>query len=197
VPSSGEAEFQWHSASLAEREEQLESKGFTFAGSKQLTLARPYSLATEGVEQFLDYKSAPVYVAHEDGQQSFDAVGLWEEGGKTIEFHANVPDFDTLELLMGRWVEILNDEEWLVALQPGGGKWLSETESGKVERIEKIKVGEKPNGEPIYSVGTFLGVPEPGEGLSLKLKESFPTIYREGDTTRTVINQPPPAVAEH
>lgn len=195
VPASGESEIRWHSASLAERGEQLESEGFASAGLKPMSISNPHALATGDYEHVLDQKSAQVYVSHEDGQESFDAVGLWEEDGMTLEYRANVPDFYTLERLMER-IEVLNDEEWLVALQPGGGTWLSETGSGTIEKVEKVKVGEKPDGEPIYSERGFFGASEPGEDLSNRLKESFPTIYREGDTTRTVINQPPPAVAE-
>lgn len=145
VPASGESEIQWHSASPAERGEQLESEGFTFAGLKPTVLSRPHALAAGEIERFRDQRSAHVYVSHEDGRQWFDAVGLWEEDGKTLEYHANVPDFDTLERLMER-IEVLNDEEWLVALQPGGGSWLTETGSGTIEKVEKIKIGEKPNG---------------------------------------------------
>jgi hypothetical protein len=196
VPASGESEIQWHSASPAERGEQLEAEGFAFAGPKPMVIGNPHALATGDYEHALDEKSAQVYVSHEDGQESFDAAGLWEEGGMTLEFRADVPDFYTLERLMER-IEVLNDEEWLVALQPGGGTWLAETGSGTIEKVEKIRVGEKPDGEPIYSERGFFGASEQGEGLSNRLRESFPTIYREGDTTRTVINQPPPAVAEH
>jgi hypothetical protein len=195
VPANGEAEVQWHSVSLAERGEQLESEGFASAGLKPMVISNPHALATGDYEHVLDQKSAQVYVSHEDGQGSFDAVGLWEEGGRTLEYRADVPDFYTLERLMER-IEVLNDEEWLVALQPGGGTWLTEIGSGTIEKVERIKVGEKPDGEPIYSERSFFGDVEQGEELSNRLKQSFPTIYREGDTTRTVINQPPAAVAE-
>lgn len=186
---ANEAEIQWHSASIEERGEQLETEGFTFAGPKRMNILRPYTFVTREFGHYDDWKPAQVYVSREDGQKSFQAAaGLWREGGRTLEYRAIVPSFWVLERLMER-IELLSDEEWFVALQPGGGKWLAESAGGIVKKIEKVKVGETPDGHPIYQERGLLGAPEPGEKLDFKAP--LPTIYREGDNIRVVTQQPP------
>jgi hypothetical protein len=189
--STDEAEIQWHSASLEERGTQLESEGFAFVGLKRMEVWRPSALAKGEFDRSRDVKSARVYVSRKDGQKSFQAAGLWREGGRTLEFRAIVPSFYELERLMER-IDVLNDEEWFVALQPGGGKWLAETGSGIVRKVAKVKVGETPDGHPIYREGVLLGTPEPGEKLDFKAP--LPTIYHEGDNIRVVTQEPPGGV---
>jgi hypothetical protein len=188
TPASGQAEIQWHTLTLAERGEQLEAEGFTFAGAKPMVIVSAEAEVTDDVEHLLNEMSAQVYVANEEADGSFDAAGLWEEGGRTLEYRAHVPDFRTLERLMER-IEVLNEEQWLVALQPGGGKWLSESDNGALEKVERVKVGEKPNGDPIYAQTFFEGAPGP-ESLKEIVESGFPIIVHEGDTVRTVIAKP-------
>ena len=194
IPVTGQSEIEWREGTIAEGGTELEAEGFTPAGPKPMRITRPeFELAGEW-ERVDDELSAQVYVANEGADGSFDAVGLWEEGGRTLAYRARVPDFYTLERLMERIV-VLNEEQWLVALRPGGGTWLAETDEGTVQKAEKVKVGEKPNGDPIYSEGFTVGAAEP-ESLKKTIEDGFPTIIREGDTVRTVITRAPTSLQE-
>lgn len=186
--STKQAEIQWHSASLAERAQQLESAGFAFAGAKRMEIIRPYVFVTGELDRYGDVKLAQVYVSHEDGQKGFEAAGLWREGGRTFEYRAIVPSFSMLEGLMER-IGLLSSEEWFVALRPGGGRWLAETASGTAKNVVKVKVGETADGQPVYRDHALLGAPEPGEKLDFEAP--LPTVYREGDKIKVVTQQPP------
>jgi hypothetical protein len=98
------------------------------------------------------------------------------------------PNFWLLERLMER-IEVLDEEEWLIALQSGGGKWLNDSGGGLIAKIEKIKVGESPDGQPIYKERGLIGVGDPGEAPDFSAAP--PTIYREGDRIRVVTEKPP------
>src|SRR5664279_969851 len=178
-----EAEIRWHSASIEERGSELESEGFTLAGPKRMDLIRPYTFVTHESERYSDVKPAQVYVSGKDGEKTFLAAGLWREGGRTFEYRASVASFWELERLMER-IELLSREEWFVALQPGGGKWLNDSGGGVIKKAEKVKVGETPDGRPIFQVRALLVEPEEGEKLDFKAP--LPTIYREGDKVRMV-----------
>jgi hypothetical protein len=186
--STKEVEIQWHSVSIEERGRQLESEGFTFAGQKRMQVSRPAAIAHSEVGRSADVRRARVYVSREDHKKGFQAAGLWREGDRTLEYRAVVPSFWVLARLMER-IELLSGEEWFIALQPGGGRWLNESASGTMKKIEEVKIGEASDGRPVYRVRGLIGTREPGEKLDFKAP--FPTIYREGDNVRVVTQQPP------
>ncbi len=78
-------------------------------------------------------------------------------------------------------IELLSEEEWVIALLAGGGKWLSDTASGRIEKVEQVKVGETPDGQPIFQAQGLIGS---STGKALDFKSALPVIYREGDRTQ-------------
>jgi hypothetical protein len=188
VPPSGTSEIRWHTVALADRGKELESEGFTFAGQRPMEVSDNEAFEAGDFSHSALEQPAQVYIANQGADGSFDAAGLWEEGGLTLEYRSHVDGFYNLERLMER-IELLTEKEWLIALQAGGGVWLSESLGGLVQKTEKVKIGENANGEPIYTETAIIG-DAGAEAQEKTLEEGFPELIREGDTVRTVISKP-------
>jgi hypothetical protein len=182
-----EAEVRWHSGPIAERARQLESEGFAFATTWQTEISRISALINEDSAHFSVPRDVQVYADRGGGGREFPAVGLWWLGGRPFELRATVLSLQEFEYLMQR-LELLTGKEWFIALQPGGGKWLADTAGGTIEKIEMFKVGETPDGDPIFREGALIHTPT---GKDLDFEAPLPTIYREGDKIRMVIQEPP------
>jgi hypothetical protein len=182
-----EAEIRWSSTPIAARAKQLESEGFAFAGDVEGRFTRPEALANREFDKFDVRQTVRAFASGKGGEGDFLAAGLWQRGGTTFEYRATVLSITELRYLLER-IELLGHEEWFIALQAGGGKWLAETAVGTVKKIEKIKVGQNPDGSPIYEEEALLGSPTGGK---LDFESKLPIIYREGDRTRLVVEQPP------
>ncbi|HVQ58482.1 MAG TPA: hypothetical protein VMS60_06190 [Solirubrobacterales bacterium] len=185
-----EAEIQWHSDSIADRAGQLESEGFAFAEQIRSKFGGPAVPRSDEFVRREEARNVHVYVSGEDGEEDFCAVALWLQGDETFEYRATVVSVWEIERLMER-IELLSEEEWVIALLPGGGKWLADTASGMIQKVEQVKVGETPDGQPIFQAQALIGS---STGKALDFRSALPVIYREGDTTRLVIEQPPPGV---
>jgi hypothetical protein len=178
----------WTSGSEVQRRSELLADGYTYLGRQVLSMSRP---TASGPLPFT-FQPFPVggYVAPADsGPHS--VVALWQEDGLTFELDAEVKEAGLVWRLAER-VEILSEEEWAVALRPGGGAYVA-AKAGGVQKMEKVKVGEKPNGEPIYGLKGLIKGPGPGERLEPDLTgPPPPVIYREGDRVRIVVEPSPP-----
>lgn len=183
------AEIQWRTAPEAEREAGLLAEGFAPAGRETLEMQRPIPCCK------LPFSHVPVevkaFAPRDHSAQDFPAVALWREGRRVFELHAQVPDLDALWRLAER-AEILSEQQWLVALRPGGGPYLAHI-AGGVVRVEKVKVGERPNGEPIYRTRGVLKAASPGEPVEEPdlTEPSPPTIYHEDGRVHVVIAPAP------
>ena len=69
-----------------------------------------------------------------------------------------------------------------------GGVALS-THAGGLKEIEKVKIGESPDGQPIYGTKGSLEPPKPGEELDAS--SPLPIIYRDGSETRIIVKNFP------
>ena len=182
-------EIRWYSVPARERESQLLAEGFTPAGSRGIDQARPSSGTSLPFE--IHAVEATAYVSRDEAGGKLAAVALWREGARVYELHAQVPTIKTLWWIAER-VEILAEEEWLLALEPGGGPYLAEVRGGVV-KVKKVKIGEKPNGEPIYRTEGLIRGPGRGEKLGQPdlSKPAPPIIFREGDRVRVVVTPAP------
>jgi hypothetical protein len=182
-------QIRWYSVPARQRESRLLAEGFTLAGRRSLEQSRPSSDSPLPFERHAIEVTA--YVSGEQAEGEPATVGLWREGGRVYELHAQVPALKALWWIAER-VEILREREWLLALEPGGGPYLAEVRSGVV-KVEKVKIGEKPNGDPIYRTEGVIKGPGPGEKLEPPnlSKPAPPIVYREGDRVRVVVNPAP------
>jgi hypothetical protein len=182
-------EIRWRSSSREQRVSELLAEGFLPAGQMTVEQQRPIS----GSALPFTYRPVQVsaYVSRGPGADRLSTVALWNEGGRVFELAARLRSLNVIWRLAER-VELLRENEWLVALRPGGGRFLAEATGGAV-KVEKVKIGERPNGEPIYATRGLIEGPGPGERLEEPdlSKPSPPTIYREGDEVRIVVTPPP------
>lgn len=190
VRVSPHVEILWRPISQKQRESELREEGFARAGAMQVEQSRPVA------GWVLPFKFRPVdvtaYLTRSLDGRSFSAVALWHEGGRVFELHAGVGSLYKVWRLAER-IEILGEGQWLIALKVGGGVYLAETGGGLAARVEHVKTGERPNGDPIYETKSYVGVP--GKGNEFKPHEftlhNLTTIYRNGDQVRVVVTPPP------
>jgi hypothetical protein len=189
---TSDAEIRWHTASVEELGKQLEDEGFEAAGTQPTRTTDAAELRADNVDGMFTSGTAQVYVSREEGESFFGAVGVWREEGWTLELSARVQSLYMLERLLER-VEILGSEEWLVAIRPGGAKWLKDSMYGTVKRVENVKT-EMPDGQVVYETRFIAKSSEEDE--KLEFTSPFPVIYREGDNVRVEVEQVPSEVSE-
>ena len=81
-------------------------------------------------------------------------------------------------------------EEWLVAIRPGGAKWLIDSFDGAAERLESVPT-ELPNGAFVYET-TIIGK-EPGSPEARDFTSPLPVIRRHGDKATVTFERAPTA----
>jgi hypothetical protein len=67
------------------------------------------------------------------------AVGVWSQGGRTFALSARVESLYMLERLLER-PEFLTEDEWAIALRPGGAEWLVDHHFGDGVTVEQVTV---------------------------------------------------------
>jgi hypothetical protein len=175
----------WGSVPQQQREAELVAEGFAWANTRYVEMSKPIPSAGLPFD-YLRFK-VNAYVARESPNGWLSAVALWHEGGQVFELHLGVPSLYKLWLIAQR-VETLATPEWVIALKPGGGAYLAETVNGLARGVEHVKIGEKPNGEPIYQDQGLIG----SRGTSEEFKpQDLTIVYREGDKVRVVVMPPP------
>ena len=86
-------------------------------------------------------------------------------------------------------LEILGREEWLVAIRPGGAKWLVDSMDGTVQRLENVGI-ELPSGAVVYETRAIVA---PGHPAKLDLTTPFPVITRNGEEVTVSFERAPTA----
>lgn len=184
---SPRVEIQWRSLRQAQRMAKLLAEGFVPAGQMRVKQARPV------MGWVLPFKFRPVdvsaYVSGSTEEGLSPAVALWHEGDRAFELRASVGSVDKLWRLAER-VQVLGVREWLIALKPGGGRYLTKSNGGLPTRVEKVKIGEKPNGKPIYRTHTYFGATN--NGVAMFEARNVTTIVREGEKVRVAAVLVPP-----
>jgi hypothetical protein len=140
----------YRGVSIGEIGSRLRAAGLSPAG------ALPYR-TTDGVKlrngewgSIFTQGAAQVYASPASGGR-VTAVGVWQQDGWTFTLSARVrPNLYMEERLLER-VEFLGPNEWEIALQPGGPKWLIDHFGEKVGSVEQVKV-EGPDGTVAYEV---------------------------------------------
>lgn len=189
---STDAEIQWHAAPVEAIGRELEGEGFEAAGTQPTRTTDALEMRAGNYGTVFTSGTAQVYLSREAGQSLYRAVGVWREDGWTLELSSRIQTLDMLERLLER-VEILGPEEWLVAIRPGGAKWLRDSMDGTVQRLENVKV-ERPDGSVVYETKMFAKTPAQSEELDFTTP--FPVIYREGDSVRVEVESAPPEAPE-
>lgn len=187
---TADAEIRWHTASVEELGRGLEDEGLQAAGTQPTRTLDATDWRTGNYDTMFTSGTAQVYAAHEEGEDVFRAAGLWREGGWTLELSARVESLYMLERLLER-VEILGREEWLIAIRPGGAKWLKDSLHGTVQSLENVRT-ERPDGTVVYEARATIKTPEQSEELDFTTP--FPVIYREGDNVRVEVEHVPSEV---
>jgi hypothetical protein len=180
------AEIRWHAASVAELGRQLGREGLEPAGAVPVrSLDVPRMRAGEAGAMYSSYKGR-AYVGRPGPGGFFPARALWREGRWTFELSAHVSSTRMIERLLER-IEVLGREEWLVAIRPGGAKWLVDSLNGTVRRLENVKI-RLPDGSLRYETRAIVKTSKPEER---DFTTPFPVIRREGDTVSFEFESPP------
>ncbi|HVQ60227.1 MAG TPA: hypothetical protein VMS60_15100 [Solirubrobacterales bacterium] len=193
---SDDVEIRWYAASVEETGQRLESEGFEAAGTLptrtgdalEMREAMRKLAAGEASadDDWFTSGTAQVYTSRaEDG--SLSAAGVWAEDGWTFELRAPVESLDMLERLLER-VEFLGPEEWLIALRPGGGEWLSNSFGGTAKEVEEVKTVQ-PDGMIVRET-RFTGK-SAEEMENFELDAPFPLITRDGDSVTVEVQVVP------
>jgi hypothetical protein len=185
---AADVEIRWHAAPLEEVAERVEAEGLETAGTLPMN-TRDVVVEREGnYGRATTYGTAQVYADRdEEDEDLFLAVGLWREDGWTFELRAPVESLYILERRLER-IEILGQEEWLVAIQPGGAMWLRETLNGTVRKVEHTRT-VNPDGT-VYMLTRFEAKSEE-ELEELDFTAPVPVIHREGDSARVEVARAP------
>ena len=117
------AKFRWHSISVQKRSEEIASHGAVAVATAPILGGTP----------------AQVYTYPHAGKRVFEAVALWDQGGRAFEFRASVPDVAAFERRLAD-LKRVGRAAWLAAVAP-----LVEYARG----IEPICVGR--NGKVLHS----------------------------------------------
>jgi len=182
-----DAEIRWHTASVEEVGRQLEAEGFEAAGTQPTNTLDVVEERKGNYETMFRSGAAQVYAFRDGEPGAFQAVGLWQEAGWTVELGARVESMDSLERLLER-LEVLGREEWLVAIRPGGGEWLRESMNGTIQKLETVRT-ELPDGTIAFETRMIGKTPEQLE--ELEFTAPFPVIHREGDNVRVEVARAP------
>jgi hypothetical protein len=116
------AKFRWHSISVQKRSEEIASHGAVAVATAPVLGGTP----------------AQVYTYPHAGKHVFEAVALWDQGGRAFEFRASVPNVAAFERRLAD-LERVGREAWLAAVAP-----LQEYVRG----IEPICIGR--NGKVVH-----------------------------------------------